>query len=276
MKIDKEIDIQKYKRFFAFGCSFTNYAWPTWADYLGRNIGEYYNFGGSGSGNMLIFQQFIQCMKKYEFTENDLVIIQWTNTTREDRYIDGEWRRNGNLETQGDGLYKNKNYVIDYRGMFFRDLGFISAAKKILEKEKCDWDFLLMVPLTLDIGIPEEKDFGHSHHIHDLKKFFSDELAASKPSFYEILNGWDNFRKVEFLDNGVLSKDYHPTPDVHRTVLNKLYSISNSKNEIDTYIDMKTDALFNTKVRYTAELLFSGMYDEETKSHSSGQFPVIW
>jgi len=38
----------KPRRLFAFGCSFTQYKWPTWADILGKSFDLSYNLGKSG------------------------------------------------------------------------------------------------------------------------------------------------------------------------------------------------------------------------------------
>jgi hypothetical protein len=41
------IDFFKYKRFFAFGCSFTKYHCPSWSDLISKEMpnAEYVNFG---------------------------------------------------------------------------------------------------------------------------------------------------------------------------------------------------------------------------------------
>lgn len=278
MKIDKTLNLKKYKRFFAFGCSFTNYAWPTWADFIGRNVGEYYNFGNSGSGNMAIFQQFIQANKKYNFTKDDLVIIMWSNTTREDRYIDGCWRGVGNLETQGENPYMVKDFVIDYRGMFMRDIGYISAVKTILDKLLCDWDFLQMVNISWhDIGWdnPETNTGGHAKSLHDLREFFDDELSCMKTSVFDILGSWDNFEHAKFNDQGRNHIDYHPTPEVYMSVMNKIYDLQGKNPKIDSYFIKKNRELLNTNWT-SPEMIMSGEYNSETKSHNSGQWPVIW
>ena len=40
------LDKKKYKRFFAFGCSYTEYFWPTWPDIIGQEIPYYENWDG--------------------------------------------------------------------------------------------------------------------------------------------------------------------------------------------------------------------------------------
>ena len=98
------------KRVFAFGCSLTDYRWPTWADIIGRsyhNKGyEYYNFGNSGSGNQYIANSLHLANIKYKFTPDDIIIVMWSSWTREDRYIldyswdlgvRGQWTKEGNI-----------------------------------------------------------------------------------------------------------------------------------------------------------------------------------
>ena len=55
----------KFKRAFVFGCSFTQYYWPTWADILGREFNKFENWGQCGGGNQFIF--------------NSGIVIRWLN-----------------------------------------------------------------------------------------------------------------------------------------------------------------------------------------------------
>ena len=70
-------------RLFTFGCSFTKYIWPTWADILGREYKEFYNYGMSGGGNLFIFDSLIEAIAKHNINKDDTVIIIWTNVTRD-------------------------------------------------------------------------------------------------------------------------------------------------------------------------------------------------
>jgi len=104
------------KRVFAFGCSFTEYQWPTWADFIGRtyhNKGyEYYNFGNSGAGNYYILASLFAADTKYKFDKDDIILVMWSSWTRDDRYVldymwrvpddpnkrlRGEWTKRGNI-----------------------------------------------------------------------------------------------------------------------------------------------------------------------------------
>ena len=65
------------KRFFSFGCSFTK-AWenPTWADFIGIEFENLYNFAMPGSSNNLIMQRFVEADSHYNFNkETDVIMI---------------------------------------------------------------------------------------------------------------------------------------------------------------------------------------------------------
>ena len=47
----------KKNRLFVFGCSFTMYAWPTYADFLGYEFDHYENWGFPGLGNRAIAER---------------------------------------------------------------------------------------------------------------------------------------------------------------------------------------------------------------------------
>ena len=87
----------KKGRLFVFGCSWTNYLWPTWADILGRQFDYYENWGGPGSGNTLIFNRIIEAGTRHQFTPDDTIIIQWSGLTRSDGYKNGKWYSSYNV-----------------------------------------------------------------------------------------------------------------------------------------------------------------------------------
>ena len=94
------------KRLFTFGCSFTHYNWGTWANCLAKELEpvEFINLGRSGAGNQYIFNMVMQADSIYNFTHEDLVVVQWTNVCREDRFIPqlGEPAQWGNQEGIAD------------------------------------------------------------------------------------------------------------------------------------------------------------------------------
>jgi hypothetical protein len=89
-----------YKRFFAFGCSYTKYIWPTWADIIAEDLKiEYHNYGRAGLGNVGIQCEIIRADIDHNFNSDDLIIIMWSSWNREDRFIFNDWRAVGNIFT---------------------------------------------------------------------------------------------------------------------------------------------------------------------------------
>lgn len=84
------------KRLFTFGCSYTKYYYPTWADILILDSKEGYNCGTIGSGNQLISNRIFDLHARKNFTKDDTVIIMWSNFFREDVY-DTKWNTRGNI-----------------------------------------------------------------------------------------------------------------------------------------------------------------------------------
>ena len=101
-------------RFFAFGCSYTKWIWPTWADCIGINFSEYYNCGRGGASNSFIMQKLIETDNQYNFNETDYVVVMLTGVDRFSFYHNQEWRTFGEIssyatrDTNTDNTYSKK------------------------------------------------------------------------------------------------------------------------------------------------------------------------
>lgn len=215
------------KRLFAFGCSFTQYwRWPTWADALGRQFDYFENWGVCGSGNSLIFYSLVECNQRHRITPDDTVYIMWTNTSREDRYVQDRWIEGGNVYwTAGSEL--PEEYVRKFaceRGYLIRDLATITATRHLLEHWDCDWQFMSMVPLdrtNADNQLGENFEPGEDLDVRDL---YRDTLQMIKPSVFETVFGGEWFSGTGIPDNYDSGRrDFHPTPREHVQYLNIIY-----------------------------------------------------
>jgi len=87
------------KNLFTFGCSHTNHGYPTWANILGEQFENHYNFGKGGSGVFYSFYQIvniIQNKEKWNITEDDYFIWLVTEENRQDFIMHSEpWPRRG-------------------------------------------------------------------------------------------------------------------------------------------------------------------------------------
>ena len=199
-------------RLFAFGCSFTNYRWSTWADILGTQYGEYQNWGQAGAGNHYIFNSVMEADQRHQFGNGDTVIICWTNVMREDRYIKNRWVTLGNI--MSTPIF-TKEFVTDAvceRGNLIRDLAFVKSVYDFLTaKPTVTWQFISMCPmLQLD---PWEKQECQDRDVVDV---YQNILDAILPSFTKVLGHdyWntDKHKRFQYAEGGV---DYHPTPKEH-------------------------------------------------------------
>lgn len=203
--------IMENKRFFAYGCSFTKYAWPTWADILGRNYSEYYNYGQYGAGNMYIFNALMESDQHHRITKDDLVIVQWSCSSREDRYFNGSWQTPGGVAN----FYSKEDLLkyFDFRGFVIRDLALIKAAKSFLDNIGCEYYFTAMVPMVTNNMYGDQFDGVAS----DVGELYSDVVNFIKPSYEDIL-GTHSYRRPKMMFN-IKVEDGHPIPSEHYAYL---------------------------------------------------------
>lgn len=104
----------KFKRIFAFGCSYTAYSWPTWADIIAYDLGlPYENWALGGLGNFGIQARLVECDLKNNLDQDDLVLVMWSGWNREDRFdiSKGGWLCGGCIF---HNPYYSERYLFDY------------------------------------------------------------------------------------------------------------------------------------------------------------------
>lgn len=220
-----------YPRLFTFGCSFTSYWWPTWADLLLSQI-DGQNWGLSGVGNKCIFESLIECDLVNQITSEDKIIIMWSGFTREDRYMNNHWMGFGNVynaEPQYDKAFLTKYW--DDKGCILHNLNFICAAIKLLEAKGCDWTMASMVPLSTLENLQDitEDMSSFKQHLSFIEQFKVKWIRQDLCSFFQesdcLKFTWDGpkikklFKATPFFDN-------HPTPLVHYNWLKKHFDPS--------------------------------------------------
>jgi hypothetical protein len=191
-------------RLFSFGCSFTRYHWPTYADILAQGYKEFFNWGQSGAGNFFIFNSLVECHKRHEIKSTDTVCVMWSSIAREDRYVKGNWLLSGSMYSQD--IY-DTNFIekfSDPTGYLLRDLSLISATKSMLDQIGCKYYFFSIVPLACFEDM-FEKWFGIDKKIINL---YNEEIAVIKPSVYEVVfnNNWHS--RVGYRNFNDLKENY--------------------------------------------------------------------
>lgn len=138
------------KRLFTFGCSYTRYYWPTWADLLSIEFEHSENWGYTGIGNQAIAERLAECDARNRFTKDDVVIIQWTSYLRHDWYHthdlpngrDPKWKTFGGIFSR----YNKEVFDDKWIEMFFHEpayvmhtLNYIKLTQKMLDSIGCTW-----------------------------------------------------------------------------------------------------------------------------------------
>jgi len=235
-----------HKRIFCFGCSFTEWKYMTWADILThyyKDTKTVYNFGRCGAGNYYIFNKIVETSLEYNFTKDDLILIQWSGVFREDRFKDGSWHTPGNVLNQ-DTYSKSvvDEWFFDEEGMIKRDYSYIHAIQKMLEVDNIDYEMFSMNGLRL-VG-----DYDTLNQItrtaFDFEYLYEDTISKLHPNMYEIMWGTEDNpmgaptpKKIK----GDIEWDYHPLPTEHLLYLEKVFQIED--DELRTYVDKITKEL---------------------------------
>ena len=94
--------IPEKNRLFVAGCSYTSYAYPTYANILGLNFASTINLAKSGAGNKYIFNTLSYIFSELKPKKGDVVIAQWSGIARNDFVFNGTrtWETPGNLNWQ--------------------------------------------------------------------------------------------------------------------------------------------------------------------------------
>lgn len=234
-------------RCFAFGCSITEWVWPTCADFIGVNFDEYYNLGRAGSSNTFIMNRLVEADSVFKFNATDIIIIGMTGFGRFSFFNNtkGAWQTHGDIlsfpgnkkhEEHVDifnpewALYNSyiamkvvKEYLtfrgiphyiypaVDYKH-WINDYDLFSLkkedARKVLEIEK-----LLDITEALHESVGEHRKEGRSHPI----KF----------------------------DDG--ENEMHPTPDEHFIYFSNHFPQFNSAKSKEMLIYLKNNFDYSSK-----------------------------
>ncbi len=256
----------KNKRLFTFGCSFTQYIWPTWADILGKQFEYFENWGLAGAGNLYIFNSIVEADKRNQFTPNDTIVIMWSGLTRSDYYHTNSWLPNGaDFEFKHNDLtgYEIINYAYIHcinKFLSSRNLNYKMLSLTTLPKDSKAYDLYKDSVDSVSVFPYKSKqkqiklnleNLKKTHFYQLLKSNYDRNKGSSWPNFDEYYNDplivtddkiqkeikkcLSDFAKgFDHLKNDMILLDSHPTPQDHLDALNKLfpnYSILESTQE---------------------------------------------
>lgn len=249
------IDFTRYKRVFVFGCSFTSYRWPTWADIVVQEMPgvDYYNFGLCGGGNLLMSIRITEANLRYKFNESDLVMVMWTTFCREDRYKDNHWWMTGNIFSAAHDYPEEfiRKYT-DPKGYLIRDLAVITQTTAFLKTLPPTSITLASVPYDHQMD-PDDTS------VKEILELYKETTLLTPPCLFELeMNGmWEN--GCEYLDPGhgepgEVFYDYHPNPLRYYSYLTKIGMPLTDKSL--SYAQHSAAALQKVKTRAELDVSF--------------------
>ena len=225
-------------RLFTFGCSFTRYVWPTWADILGKEFDYYENWAKTAAGNQFIFNSLIEANIRNNFSDNDTVIIMWSSIYRDDRYLNGKWI------VRGEDVKK----LNDNRGYLIRDLAIITSTLELLKYWKVKYHFLSVTPLDAIDHCGECSD-GVKRTVpldQEVIDLYASTIKNIKPSAYEVIFNFNWESRPVLVQNKYKRIDFHPLPLEHLEYIEKIlpeYSISASTRKWAEHVDLQAKQL---------------------------------
>lgn len=259
--------MKKYKRFFAFGCSFTHYKWATWANVIAHSLDcEFYNFGKSGGGNSYIANQITQADAVFDFNTDDLVIVCWTNISREDRFRGKTWITPGNIYTQAEYDTQFVKNWADETHFALRDYSYIRLIDNYLSKT--NYHFISMCDLIQHVNQWENTEHNANKNTQDIASMYSSSLNKIEGNFYSVLwqNNIDKKWKKDWRTIHRCFSDGHPTPIEHCEFVKKIFP---------QYLSENTEHAATKLQQHWVEYIREG-YKNSKKSHGIHEMPNEW
>lgn len=230
--------------------------WPTWADIISSEVKESYNYGRCAAGNFFIYQSLIEAIIRHKIDKNDLVMIMFSNVTREDRFVKarGGWITPGNLyfQTEYDEEFLKK-YLCDH-GYLMRDLNLVHGCKLALDSIECDYELMSIVPFNSSRSDDQLMD----NNVDYLLDFYRPVIAELHPSVLDLVfsGNWNNNKprptySVTWRTEQI--QDNHPIPVEHLSYLTRLFpDICYSRETLDM-VSHFTELIYDSE--YSGECL---------------------
>lgn len=229
-------------RLFVLGCSFSNYAWPTWADMLGLEYDNYENWAFPGLGNRAITERVAEIHAKHHLTKEDTVIIQWTSHLRHDwhatdtRHQDNAgWKTSGSLFNYINAQIFDEKWIKTFwseTSYMMHTFNNILLTQHFLDSIGCTWRMTSMGYINKMNSDYPSNDHGEQTSDIDVwenspalkvyKQVFDDKSKWIKPvgTF-----AWNHktkpYKFVSVQDKSVFTSDRHPTMIQHKDYLDK-------------------------------------------------------
>jgi hypothetical protein len=239
------------KRFFAFGCSYTKWPSPTWADFIGINFDEYYNYGKAGACNTYIANSFIEANEEHKFNkETDTIFIALSGFGRFSyiERIENETGKYLSWETHGDILFTNHNNhpetsrilgrkIFSYNWAAYNSWISFMTMKTILDEKKLNYKIIMSI--------------NNRHYITDNVVLDIDEGMVKKIKYlYSNLDVDESMSEFAFSNFPDHTGGVHPSKEIYYEYVLKYFpeyinEKSKSLLDINEYSDMLICSMAN-------------------------------
>jgi hypothetical protein len=258
-----------HNRCFTFGCSFTGHITGTWADYLGANFSEHYNFGRGGACNTYILNKFIEADTLYNFNaKDDYIVIMFTSFSRFSFYNKNGWNCSGSVFNNPAHF---KEFVND---MWTEDQGIynswiaINTIKKILTLKGIKHKLLLGVNAIHNDG--KFDDTLYNRLSIKMEKEFEKLLDDS-----ESMQTWQN-RNFKYPDDYYYYEDEgyhdsHPTQLIHYTYMKEKFPEFNTPISKKRY-EYAESIYVKNNMKQQAESFVNNFIPKYNKAYHSPTF----
>lgn len=274
-----------YQRCFAFGCSYTQYIWPTVADLIGCNFDEYYNFGKAGADNTYALNRLIDTHATFTLNpKTDLVLFGVTGHGRFSYWDENnDWVGEGEYnfsENQPDKFLSRSKYNPVWS--VYRSINAIRNFKYLLSAWKIPHILFPAIdnaPFCLeDVYKKDRKDFSQrcmesSEDILNLLdvKTSMDEYMMDTKQFHTKTY----FRKENRIET-------HPTPKIHHEYLIKFFPkfdterVKNIVKEFDYKVYEDSESLQNIMAKKFCLLYRKDMYVDTSLFLEKSEKTIGW
>lgn len=279
---------------FTFGCSYTNYRTPTYADFMAPYFNKVYNSGVAGSGNRAIFNRIHYFISNNLINQNDTVIVQWSSIPREDRILN-----NGNNNWVPCGLVTNNSiYDIEWVNKWFNPyqniielLSYIQSINSMMVNITKQFKWFYFHEPWVDNSLGEtgisqstisDLDFikktGILNKIKNISMKHSDYLDSIEQFYGKTVEKIDNYYTYIHNDTVFVDYDTHPNPYVHYLFSKKILKSLNIELINDTSINENAISWKNYSSDKTMIYEYESNYYKEHKSNQTNyaNFNIKW
>jgi hypothetical protein len=272
-------------RMFVLGCSFSNWVWPCWVDFMS---GDYKVWNGAlrGQGHQTMYSRLMEIIMDFDLTSEDVVVLQLTEFGRIDTimpytgWIGGDQIKDFTHENSGDmeygwgpgcgsmvNHYNYKHNVQDKMQSFF-DNGFLNpihctryesqlilGMKMLLDRLPCRYRIITMYDeMGISPQVWSDKVIRKSLDDPYLECVIN-AIDKELPSIYS-MNKLHPDKRVTYVNyDGARQEDGHPSPVAAREFAERM----------STSLDVEINDVYNQDILDQWEPL---IYDPEFSSET--------